>query len=148
MLTVGNIIYFDPFYFKNGNTAKPKYFLVISIKDNNSVLASLPSSKDYIPNYVPQDFGCCEISEANFNCFIITPETTVTTCGKNFEFPTYLYGHLLDTYLMEDLSSIYPTEGIDYHIWGAMREDIFSQVLDCFINSDSVKMKYKRMITT
>ncbi|MDM1441898.1 hypothetical protein HX056_00910 [Myroides odoratimimus] len=146
MLVAGNIIYFDPFYFKNGSKAKAKYFLVVSIKDDNSIIASLPSSKDYVPAYASQDFGCCEIGEANFNCFIITPETTVTECGKNFELPTYLYGHLLDSHIKEDLLQKYPTEGVDYYIWGQMREDIFNQVVECFKNSDSVKRKYKRMI--
>jgi hypothetical protein len=35
MLEEGNIIYFDPFYFKNGNTAKPKYFLVFCFQKIN-----------------------------------------------------------------------------------------------------------------
>jgi hypothetical protein len=46
----GNIIYFDPFYFKNGNTAKPKYFVVLKNFNKNSILASLPTRKDTIPN--------------------------------------------------------------------------------------------------
>ncbi len=146
MLIPGNIIYFDPFYFKNGNKAKAKYFLVISVIDNNSIIASLPTSKDYVPNYAAQDFGCCEIGDASFNCFILTPDTVVTMCGKTFELPTYLYGQQLDSYVKEDLLSIYPTEGVDYHIWGKMKEDIFTQVVECFKNSDSVKRKYKRMI--
>jgi hypothetical protein len=29
MFDEGTIIYFDPFYFKNGNAAKPKYFVVL-----------------------------------------------------------------------------------------------------------------------
>lgn len=45
MLEEGNIIYFTPFYFKNGkSTAKPKYFIVLKANvDNKGVLASLPT---------------------------------------------------------------------------------------------------------
>jgi len=39
MLEEGNIIYFDPFYFKNGNTAKRKYFIVLkNTADGNNKL--------------------------------------------------------------------------------------------------------------
>lgn len=50
MFEEGNIIYFDPFYFKNGNTAKSKYFIVLkNVKDSNTILASLPTRRDSIP---------------------------------------------------------------------------------------------------
>lgn len=48
MYQKGNIIYFTPFYFKNGNTPKPKYFVVLSVSESETILASLPSSRDYI----------------------------------------------------------------------------------------------------
>jgi hypothetical protein len=49
MIEERNLIYFDPFYFKNGNTAKPKYFVVLKQLGSKSVLASLPTRKDNIP---------------------------------------------------------------------------------------------------
>lgn len=146
MLKAGNIIYFDPFFFKNGNQAKPKYFLVVSVDESDSLIASLPSSQDYVPTYVEQNTGCCEIPQANFNCFIIKPEDEVTVCGKTFSLPTYLYGHLLDLYSKDNLVKQYPNEGVDYFVWGTMKSDLFTLVTDCFMNSDSVKNKYKKLI--
>lgn len=146
MFTPGNIIYFDPFYFKNGNKAKPKYFLVVSVNESDSIIASLPSSQDYVPSYAEQETGCCEIPQANFNCFIITSEVEVTECGKTFDLQTYLYGHLLDLYSKDNLLKQYPNEGIDYHIWGTMKKDLFTMVTDCFLGSDSVKNKFKKSI--
>lgn len=49
MLSEGNIIYFSPFYFKNGNTSKNKYFLVLKYIENDIVIASLPTRKDSVP---------------------------------------------------------------------------------------------------
>ena len=53
MFETGTIIYFAPFYFKNGNTAKPKYFVVLKNIENKSVIASLPTRKDSIPQKLP-----------------------------------------------------------------------------------------------
>ena len=72
MLEEGNILYFDPFYFKNGNPAKPKYFVVLKNIDNNSILASLPTSKDSIPEKEEIENGCVELPNINFNCFVIS----------------------------------------------------------------------------
>ncbi|MHC5310296.1 hypothetical protein ACYSNM_09605 [Myroides sp. LJL116] len=146
MLVPGNIIYFDPFYFKNGKPAKPKYFLVVSVNEDKSIIASLPSSQDFVPSYSEIEKGCCELPHANFNCFIIRPDEEVTKCGKSFPLKTYLYGHLLDFYSKEALTIQYPNEGSDYHIWGEMREDIFQTIKQCFLQSDNVKNKFKKHI--
>lgn len=43
MFEAGSILFFDPFYFENGNNPKPKYFLVIKELDGQVILASLPN---------------------------------------------------------------------------------------------------------
>ncbi|MGF1565418.1 MAG: hypothetical protein ACFCUH_08625 [Flavobacteriales bacterium] len=50
MFQEATIVYFDPFYFKNGNVAKPKYFIVLKRFNEQQLLASLPTRKDAIPN--------------------------------------------------------------------------------------------------
>lgn len=49
MYLKSNIIYFNPFYFKNGNTSKDKYFVVLNNDNDKIILASLPTRKDHIP---------------------------------------------------------------------------------------------------
>jgi hypothetical protein len=49
VFTEGSILFFDPFYFRNGNTAKAKFFIVLRVLDDKVVLATLPSSQDYVP---------------------------------------------------------------------------------------------------
>lgn len=142
----GNIIYFTPFYFKNGNTPKPKYFVVLSVSESETILASLPSSKDYIPRNEEKEFGCIELPNANLNSFVISPNIEVTECGKHFDLPTYLYGHLLDDYKIEVLKSTYTTEDKDYKIWGKMKPELLNEILNCFRNSASVKNKYKKRL--
>lgn len=51
MFKEGNILYFNPFYFENGNTPKPKYFLVLKEVDGQLVLASLPTLHDHMNKF-------------------------------------------------------------------------------------------------
>ena len=60
-------IRFDPFYFKNGNTAKPKYFLVIKHTKINTIIASLPTRKDTIPDNETIEKGCIDLSDYTNN---------------------------------------------------------------------------------
>jgi hypothetical protein len=86
VFTEGSILFFDPFYFRNGNTAKAKFFIVLRVLDDKVVLATLPSSQDYVPATVvdAEEKPCIEIPEANFNCYYLKAQRTVTTNGWAF----------------------------------------------------------------
>lgn len=146
MFEEGTIIYFDPFYFKNGNTAKPKYFVVLKNQDQINVIASLPTRSDSIPTKNEIESGCLELPEIYLNCFVISATQEVTDCGKSFDFKTHIYGHQLDIYEVEFLKEIYPIENTDYEIWGKMRNDLFMELLNCLRNSRAVKRKFKKIL--
>ena len=145
MLEEGNIIYFTPFYFKNGNASKPKYFVVLKQCGTTTVVASLPTRKDYIPQNAVIENGCIELSESNLSCFVFSPAQVITECGKQFDFPTYLYGHQIDDYEVHFLEEMYSNEGDDFIVWGKMKTPLFSELINCFKNSKSVKRKYKKL---
>lgn len=146
MFEEGNIIYFDPFYFKNGNKAKAKYFVVLKIQEHQNVLASLPTRSDSIPVKNEIEHGCLELPEINLNCFVISANRKVTNCGKFFDFKTHIYGHQIDIYEVEILKEIYPIENTDYEIWGKMTDDLYTDLIKCLQNSRSVKRKYKKIL--
>lgn len=146
MLVEGNILYFTPFYFKNGNQPKSKFFVVLKSLGNHAVLASLPTSVDAIPSKYDQQQGCLELPEIGLNCYVVHPNIAITECGKFFQKKTHLFGHQLDEYSTQMLNEVYPTEGIDYTVWGKLRPDVFQDLLDCFRTSQSVKRKYKRIL--
>ncbi len=145
-IEVRSILYFDPFYFKNGNTAKAKFFLVLKRFESNSLLVSLPTSQDFIPENLGIDAGCIEQPEININCFVISQNSEITECGKHFSKKTFIYGHQIDEYDLAVLKSIYPIEHTDYNFWGIMRNDIFEDLLVCLKNSQSVKRRFKRLL--
>ncbi|MEW4922669.1 hypothetical protein [Algibacter sp. 2305UL17-15] len=147
MFDEGTIIYFDPFYFKNGNTAKPKYFIVLKNQDNHNILASLPTRTDSIPQKEEIENGCIELPSINLNCFVISNDIEITECGKSFEFKTHIYGHQIDDYEIDFLQEIYPLENTDYEIWGKMKNEIFVSLIECLRNSKSVKRKYRKILT-
>lgn len=148
MFAEGDILYFSPFYFKNGNTPKNKYLVVLKNIGSVSIFAILPTSKDSIPNNLTNDksYGCIECKDINFNCFVFTPKIEVTECGKRFEFQTHLYGYQIDDYNIDDMIKRYPIVGKDFYIWGKMKPRLFSELKDCFRNSASVKRKYKKIL--
>jgi hypothetical protein len=146
MYVEGNILYFTPFYFKNGNTAKPKYLIVLKINGANTLLASLPTRTDSIPEKNVVDAGCVELPDINVNCFVIPTSQEITECNKKLDFKTHVYGHQLDTYELSTMKNIYQIEGSDYEIYGKMKPDIFKQLLDCLKTSKSVKNKYLKML--
>lgn len=146
MFQEGAIVYFDPFYFKNGNSAKPKYFIVLKIVGNTNILASLPTRTDSIPAKNEIENGCIELPNINLNCFVISNTTQITKCGKTFDFKTYIYGHQLDSYDIQHLKSIYPLENTDYQIWGEMKKDIYDSLIHCLKTSKSVKRIFKKIL--
>lgn len=146
MFTSGNILYFDPFYFKNGNPAKAKYFIVLAVTPTNTVLATLPSSKDFVPGSRAVEHGCIEIEAANFNCYVFPAGQPVAINGWAFPRHTFVYGQQLDEYELADLQSRYPVSGLDYEIVGQLTPDEFERLRACLAASAAVKRKFKRML--
>lgn len=147
MYREGQIIYFTPFYFKNGNPAKDKYFVVLKNNGSKGILAGLPTRRDNIPAANTPKHGCVELPRINLNCFVISPDIEVTESGNYFDFPTHLYGHQLDIHEIEQLEENYKIEGSDYEIWGQMKSTLFEELKDCLKNSKIVKRKYKRLLS-
>jgi hypothetical protein len=146
MFTEGQLLYITPFYFKNGNPAKPKYFLVLKNDANLTILASLLTRKDHIPIKETIDFGCIELQTINLNCFVIPPKKEITICHKSFDFATHIYGHQIDLYDANQLKEMYAIEGSDYVIFGQILPEIFKEIIVCLRNSKSVKKKFVRML--
>lgn len=148
MYTPGKLLYFDPFYFTNGSQSKPKYFLVLKVTADDVVLASLPSSKNHLPNGQPIIHGCLEIPVACINCYVFEALRPITKCGWSFELDTMLYGNWLDDIPLSILQSNYPKEGVDYTIIGELTDIELQSILHCFVNSATVKRKYKKLLAS
>ena len=66
MYKQGQILYFEPFYFLNGNTSKNKYFIVLKQVEGKIIVASLPTSKDFVPRFIKKIQGLLCNSKPSF----------------------------------------------------------------------------------
>jgi hypothetical protein len=142
----GKLIYFDPFQFKDGSPSKPKYFLVLKVIGDHAILASLPSSVNYLPQTQPLNHGCLEIPDACISCYIFEAGRPITTTGWSFPLHTMLYGNWLDDFEVSILKANYPIAGVDYEIIGELTDEELNDIIRCFANSSTVKRKYRRML--
>lgn len=146
MYKEGTLLFFDPFYFKNGNPASKKFFLVVKVIDNAAILACLPTSKIYIPNNIQISHGCLDDINICINCYVFTAKKPITKCGWSFELDTLLHGTQLDDFNLEDLREKHPINGVDYEVIGELTGDELENVIRCFSTSRLVKNKYKKIL--
>ncbi len=147
MYSEGNIIYFDPFYFKNGSASTRKYFLVLKNMGDSAILASLPSSVIHLPSFVDIKHGCIDIPESCISCYIFEQRKPITKCGWAFDLNTFLYGNWLDDYTLDILKETYQIEGVEYEIIGRLTDVELQNVKNCFKNSNVVKRRYRKLLS-
>jgi hypothetical protein len=149
MYLPGSIIYFTPFYFRDGKSpAKNKYFIVLCPENENLIVASLPSSQDYVPAYAQKTHGCIDIPEGGFNCYHFSSNKPVTTDGWSFPMPTYIYANWIDTYHLNIFKQVYVVEGVDYEIIGRLTREEYEAIIQCFAFAAATKRKYKQILKT
>ena len=146
MYTKGNILYFKPFYFPNGDTAKNKYFLVLDNQDNDTLIASLPTSQDHVPSTIVKNHGCIDEPDINFNCYYFEAHRTITDNGWGFPINTYLYGSQVAKFNRINFESIYPLEHFDYELVGSLIESEFLAIINCIKTSKSVSRKIRKLL--
>ncbi len=142
----GAILYFDPFIFPDGGKPKPKYFLVLKVMDDVCLLASLPTSKDHVPETIEKIHGCIEHPEINFNCYCFDP--SVVICDNGFSFPseTYVYGFRLQTFNLNDLLLQEVTDETTIEECGILTDGEYQALIHCLTNSPEVKRGYRKLL--
>lgn len=146
MFLAGQIVYFNEFYFKNENTAKPKYFIILANINDEVIIASLPTRTNHASSLIDKSHGCVNIDDRCFNAYVFEANRTVTTNGFSFPFTTFLYGDEIEDYEISILLDVYSIEGVDYDIIGQLLPEKFNAIISCVCHSSSVKRKIKRLL--
>ena len=143
MFTPGTLINFTPFYFSDGSF-KNKYFLVLANNSNDILVASLPTSKDHIPDSVIKKHGCITDERAKISCYFFEKNKIISECGT-FGFPenTYIYGEQLRFFSLKLLQAGYKNTGKDYAIKCKLSSGEFESVKECLKKSGVVARKFK-----
>lgn len=146
MFQEGELIYFTPFYFKNGNTSKNKYFIILKIIGDNTLLASLPTSNNIAPSLVDKQHGCINLDDRCYNCYLFEANRPICTNSFAFERQTHIYGNEVEDYEVTNFISIYGIEGVDFKRIGMLTETEYNSLIECLKSSDSVKRKIKKIL--
>lgn len=145
MFLPGQIIYFTSFLFKNGNTPKSKYFIVLANTGNGLIIASLPTRTNTVPAFINSNHGCINIDERCYNAYLFEQNKVIGQNGFSFDMTTFIYGDQVEDYEVEFLESNY-IEGVDYLVQDILLKGEFEAIIHCFRNSDSVKSKIKKRL--
>lgn len=88
-----------------------------------------------------------EYPERCISCYLF-PNGKELCDDTGFSFPldTFIYLDEIDDYDLKTFESVYPVEGIDYHILGSIKPIIKEELLNCIKNSSRVKRKIKKLI--
>lgn len=147
MFAQGEIIYFTPFFFPDGQSvSKPKYFIILGNVEDKTIIATLPTRTNNAPSLNTKSHGCNNHNERKFNCYVFSANTCICDNGFSFYMPTYIYGNDIENYEVSILKSVYTTPNADYRIEGKLKDDEFAALMDCLKNSNSVKNKIKRSL--
>ena len=136
-MTEGTLLYCDPFVFKNGAAPKPKYFIVLANTDDGVMLASLPTSKDHVPQDAEVVRGAVNIPERGVNAIVFEAGDQVT---DSFAFPrrTFVYGEQVDDYTEEDLNAM----GGSIQNLGVLKPELLAELRLCLKQAPNIKRKY------
>lgn len=146
MFTRGNLLYFNPFFFPDGGTPKPKYFLVLAEVGNDVLLASLPTSKDHVPSDLPVAAGCLELPERMINVYALLANAPVTDNGFSFRVNTFIYGANIKTYDLGVFLSQKQNSETEITLIGKLSDSLFKDILNCLKKSDAVRNRYKKLM--
>lgn len=144
MFNQGTVLYISPFYFKNGNTSKNKYFIILKVIDNELVIASLPTRSNKAPGLIQVEHGCNNDAERCFNCYVFQANRVITDNGFSFPLNTYIYGNEVEDYTLTVLQSNYQIEGVDYEIMGTLTMQEYSDLCTCLRQSTSIRRGIKK----
>ncbi|MDR3286861.1 MAG: hypothetical protein LBT27_05415 [Prevotellaceae bacterium] len=104
------------------------------------IVASLPTNKDHVPDYLQKKHGCINDDNSKFNCYYFEKNRIISECNTfSFPFDTYVYGEQADIMSKSLLNNIYNPEKGDYIKLGKLSDNEFISLKKCLLNSSSVK---------
>lgn len=144
-MVAGTLLYIYNYEFSDGSTAN-KFFLIIKDVNGSQLLISLPTSKDYIPDFVDINHGCIDIPKAQQTTYCFESDKPITDTNFKFDVNTFLYGHLMSIIDLKLFMSKYPVENVHYKVMGILLENEYKMILKCFTSSVSVPRKFKKIL--
>lgn len=128
MYTKKNIVYVLRYDFENGEPIKPRYLIVIDNDDNSSLVLSVITSQNHVPDDLIKH-GCVIEQESNIHCHVFLKENEIGEAG--FKFP-------LDSFIYVSSSNIFNVDPEKLKL----KYDDKSEVKDCLTNEEFSELIY------
>ena len=144
----GTILHFNRFQFEEPATAtrpgeRNKFFIVLRTLADQMVLASLPTSKDQIPDSVDQRHGCVLYPSGDLTAYVFEAMEPVAMNGWFFSLRTYMYGYQVRDYNYGTLSRNHGGAGSEVSVKGRLIAKEFQAMVQCILRSIDLKRRYR-----
>lgn len=144
MFSNGNLLHFEDYEFDNGGS-KNKYMVVLYNVDGVSIVASLTSSQDYIPDSAKTD-GCIHDDDKGLHCYMIPTGLCIGSNDYSFKKDTYIYVHMnIRDKKIEDLVNNYQAKG-KLKKKCTLNPDTYRALLQCIVKGKFVAKKVKLLL--
>lgn len=140
-----DIIYITPFYFPNGSS-KNKYFIPITKYKDNYILATLPTSVDFIPESLPNEHGCINCNITQISAYIFKKDIDITDCCFSFPKNTFINYRRPIRPKINEFTSMYSIEGKDYEIIGKLKESEKKSFIKCLLESKAISRGVRKAL--
>lgn len=90
MFTQKNILYILRYDFENGEPIKPRYLVVINNDGSTSIVISVITSQDHVPERLMKH-GCIEEKESNIHCHVFLKDNKIGEKGFSFPLNSFIY---------------------------------------------------------
>jgi hypothetical protein len=129
MYTQKNIVYVLRYDFENDQTIKPRYLIVIDNNNTTSLVLSLVTSKDHIPDNLMKH-GCINEPDRMIHCHVFLSEKIIGENGFSFPLNSFIFEKYQDKVEVKD----------------RMTDDEFSNLIYCIYKSKYISRGIKKRI--
>ena len=146
MFDTGYVLFCKNFKFNNGGEPKDKYFVVLKRNKDSVIIGSLPTRTNKVPNFIYKSHGCVNKDDRCFNCYHFEANRSICDNGFCFDLPTFIYGDEIETYHGPTVDANYQIN-VSYQVEGKLTQQEYTNIINCIMNSTSVKRKIRRLLS-
>ena len=144
MYSQKNIVYVLKYDFENGQTIKPRYLIVIDNDDMTSLVLSLITSQDYIPDSLLQH-GCINEPDRNIHCHVFLKETIIGENGFYFPLNSFIYISSSSVFNIDSQKLIQKYQD-NVEVKDRLTDEEFSNLIYCIYKSKYISRGIKKRI--
>lgn len=139
-----NIIYILDYDFGNGEPLKNRYLIVLDNDGNTSIVLSVVTSQDYVPDDLLKH-GCLNEPDRNIHCHIFLQGNTIGDNGFSFPLNSFIYISSASVFKADSavINAKYPNK---VEVKDSMLEGEFGDLIYCIYKHPNLPRGIKRKL--